>query len=137
MATRARPFWLGRVTSTTTKCEEATTCENSGVCFGTGESVIKVEWFERASRHTRDDNTFVAIPERGEYMVPVSVLRGGGTLLPIELVPLGGGSVPDGALYNFRGAPRHQFFSLAPEIADAIRHKIEVEFQDDIASLRV
>eukprot|EP01052_Picozoa_sp_SAG31_P003625 SAG31_NODE_141_length_22675_cov_48.948879_24_plen_114_part_00 len=43
----------------------------------------------------------------------------------------------DGALYNFRGTPRHQFFSLAPEIADAIRHKIEVEFQDDIASLRV
>ena len=125
-----------KVTKVPSECKEATTCPNSNERFAAGEWFVTIEWYERASRHTRDDNTFGARPERGEYMVPVLVLRGGGKVLPITLSPVGGA----GAGRPRRGggaAAQHQVFSLASETADAILAKIETEFRDDVASLSV
>ena len=49
------------------------------------EGVLRVEYFKRLTTHASDDRRFKLVDERREFLVPSSMLSGGGASLPIAL----------------------------------------------------
>ena len=49
------------------------------------EGVLRVEYFKRLTTHASDDRRFKLVDELEEFLVPSSMLSGGGASLPIAL----------------------------------------------------
>jgi len=112
---RGHRFWLAKVVKTPCTLKTEAKCSVSGVEFDAKERVLEVNYYERVGR---EDTAFRLADELGVFLIPESMLRAGGAVLPITLNPRAGTRRHAGAL------------DLSPNLNTRMLHLIDQVYKD-------